>query len=71
MSSSMCAASVIYDMFGKMPDGWYNQKRINLFKTMIVAAEMFDQEANQPDCVDPEKEKLLEHIEELEKQLEK
>lgn len=30
----MCAVSLVYGMFEKMPDEWYNQKRINLFKTM-------------------------------------
>ena len=33
----MCAASVIYDMFGAMPDAWYNQERIDLFPQIETA----------------------------------
>ena len=66
----MCAVSVIYDMFGKQPDSWYTLQRIDLFKNMVADAKTFDVEANQPDCEDPEKAKLLERIAELEKQLE-
>jgi hypothetical protein len=35
----MCAVSVIYDMFKPMPDSWYNQERIDLFRTMVKAAQ--------------------------------
>ena len=65
----MCAASVIYDMFGAMPDAWYNQERIDLFKRLVKDAKEFDVEAAQPDCEDPDKAKLEEHIKELEKDL--
>jgi hypothetical protein len=57
-------------MFGKQPDSWYTLQRIDLFKNMVADAKTFDVEANQPDCEDPEKAKLLERIAELEKQLE-
>ena len=66
----MFAVSVIYDMFVKQPDSWYTLQRIDLFKNMVADAKTFDVEANQPDCEDPEKAKLLERIAELEKQLE-
>lgn len=66
----MCAVSVIYDMFNQQPDSWYNRERIDLFRSMISDAKVFDIEANQPDCQDAEKAKLLERIEELENQLE-
>jgi hypothetical protein len=65
----MCAVSVVYDMFGKLPNEWYTPQRINLFKQMVTLAETFDQESGQPDCADPEKAKLLVRIEELEKEL--
>ena len=67
----MCAVSVIYDMFRPMPDTWYNQERIDLFRRLIQDAKTFDVEAGQPDCEDPEKAKLEEHIDELEKELDK
>jgi hypothetical protein len=63
----MCAVSVIYDMFGQQPDSWYTPQRIELFYSMVADAKVFDIEANQPDCEDPEKSKLLERITELEK----
>lgn len=62
----MCAVSVIYDMFGKQPDDWYTQERIDLFKRMVADARLFDVESGQPDCEDPEKAKVLERIEKLE-----
>jgi hypothetical protein len=65
----MCAVSVIYDVFSKMPDVWYDQERLVLFRRMVSDAEIFDRLAGQPDCADPEKAKLLLRIEELEKQL--
>lgn len=65
----MCAVSVIYDMFGKQPDSWYTLQRIDLFHSMVTDAKAFDIESGQPDCEDAEKAKLVERIEELEKQL--
>jgi hypothetical protein len=65
----MCAVSVIYDMFGQQPDSWYTTQRIKLFYNMVADAKVFDIEANQPDCEDPEKSKLLERIVEIEEQL--
>lgn len=58
-------------MFRPMPDTWYNQERIDLFRRLIQDAKTFDVEAGQPDCEDPEKAKLEEHIDELEKELDK
>lgn len=68
----MCAVSVIYDMFAKQPDEWYlaNPYRITLFHQMVEDAKVFDQEANQPDCADPDKAKLEARIAELEQQIE-
>ena len=71
MSSSNCAVSVVYDMFKPMPDSWYNQERIKLFYTMVDTALKFDEESGQPDCEDPEKAKVADHIKELEKELNK
>lgn len=65
----MCAVSVIYDMFAKQPDNWYNKERITLFHHMVADARTFDIQANQPDCEDPEKAKLEQRIVELEQQL--
>ncbi len=65
----MCAVSVIYDMFGKQPDEWYTLERIDLFKRMVVDARLFDEESGQPDCEDPEKAKVTERIDNLEKEL--
>jgi hypothetical protein len=65
----MCAVSVIYDIFGKQPDSWYTPSRIELFYSMVSDAKTFDIEADQPDCEDPEKAKLLERIVELEEQI--
>ena len=67
----MCAVSVVYDMFGKQPDSWYTLQRIDLFHSMVTDAKIFDVEAGQPDCEDPEKAKLEERIAELEAELEK
>jgi len=66
----MCAVSVVYGMFAGMPDEWYTLERIDLFKRMVTDARLFDVESGQPDCEDPEKAKLQDHLEELEKQLE-
>lgn len=65
----MCAVSVIYDMFGRMPDMWFTQPRITLFHEMVADAKQFDIEANQPDCQDEEKAKLEARVAELEEQL--
>lgn len=65
----MCSVSVIYDMFKPLPDEWYTLDRIDLFKDMVHNAEIFDQETGQPDCADPEKAKIKEHIAELEAEL--
>jgi hypothetical protein len=65
----MCAVSVVYDWFGKMPETWYTQPRIDLFHSMVTTAKQFDEESGQPDCQDPEKAKLEERIAELEQQL--
>jgi hypothetical protein len=65
----MCAVSVIYDMFARLPNEWYNQQRIDLFHNMVADARTFDIQSGQPDCEDPEKAKLEERIEEIEKQL--
>ena len=65
----MCAVSVIYDMFNQMPDSWFTKPRLDLFHNMLADAKQFDVEANQPDCEDVEKAKLLERIAELENQL--
>lgn len=71
MDSSMCAVSVVYDWFGKMPDTWFTATRIDLFHNMVTNAKQFDQEAGEPDCQDPEKAKLEERIAELEEQIAK
>jgi hypothetical protein len=67
----MCTQSVIYRVFDQMPDEWFNRNRIELFYRMVSDAKTFDQEAGQPDCVEPEKEKVLERVEQLEKEMEK
>lgn len=71
MSSSMCAVSVVYDWFGKLPDTWYTPQRIELFHSMVTVAKQFDEESGQPDCHDPEKAKVEERIAQLELQFEK
>ena len=58
--------SVIYAQFQNMPDDWYTPKRIELFYSMVAHAELFDEEAGQPDCLDPEKAKFDSKIEQLE-----
>ena len=65
----MCAVSVIYDLFASQPESWYTLDRIDLFKKMIANAEQLDIETGESDCVDPEKAKLKEKIEDLEAQL--
>lgn len=65
----MCAVSVIYDMFARLPNEWYNRERISLFHNMVADARTFDVQSGQPDCQDPEKAKLEERIKELEHQL--
>ena len=71
MASSMCAVSVVYDWFGKLPDSWYTPQRIDLFHNMVSTAKQFDEESGQPDCHDPEKAKVEERIAQLELQFEK
>lgn len=66
----MCMISVVYAHFSSMPDDWYTPKRIKLFKSMVESALIFDKEADQPDCLDPEKAKLKDRIEQLELDLE-
>lgn len=65
----MCTVSVIYDTFNRFPDSWYTPERIELFHRMVTDARFLDQESGQPDCEDPEKAKIEEHIDELEKKL--
>ena len=66
----MCATCVIYDTFGKLPDTWWStQDRITTFYTVLSQARIMDQVSGVADCEDPEKAKLLERVEELEKQL--
>ena len=67
----MCAVSVIYDMFAKQPDEWFlaNPYRITLFHTMVEDAKQFDLQTDQPNCADPDKDKLEARIAELESQL--
>lgn len=65
----MCAVSVIYDMFSKLPDTWFTAEHISLYRNMVEDAKTFDLETNQADCEDPEKAKVDDHINQLEKQL--
>ncbi len=44
---------------------------IKEFKEAMAAAKVVDKLTGQPDCVDPEKAKLIERIENLEKELRK
>lgn len=60
--------SVIYAQFKSLPDSWYNQDRINLYKRLMQEATLFDKEADQPDCESPEKEILSKHLDEMEDQ---
>lgn len=46
-------------------------KAIEDFKRAIEAAKTVDSLTQQPDCVDPEKAKLLERVEWLEKEIER
>lgn len=65
----MCMVSVIYSMFEKQPDDWYTSQRIELFYALVAAAEIFDDESGQPDCLDYEKAKLLNRIDKLEEKI--
>lgn len=65
----MCAVSVIYDTFNQLPDSYFTLPRIEKFRDLVADAKKFDIEANQPDCEDEEKAKLLARIAELEVQL--
>jgi len=66
----MCSVSVIYDMFAPLPDSWYTQERIDLFRRMVKDARLFDLEAGQPDCEDPEKAKVEDRIKKIEDKIE-
>lgn len=46
------------------------QELIDAFREAVQAAAAFDRITGQPDCVDPEKAKLEDRVEELEDQLE-
>jgi len=62
----MCTVSVIYDMYRELPDSWYTPQRIETFRSLVESAKQYDSLTNQPDCEDPEKAKVKEHIDELE-----
>lgn len=61
--------SVIYAQFKPLPDSWYTPERIELYRTLIKNAEVFDKEAGQPDCAMPEKDEFGRHLEDLEADL--
>jgi hypothetical protein len=47
------------------------RKHIEAFREAVKAAEVIDRVTEQPDCVDPEKEKLVERVAELEAKINK
>ena len=78
----MCTLSMVIDHFDqRIPGGWTWPPRlsepaidlaelrrlINEFREAVDAAKTVDRLTGQPDCVDPEKAKLQERVERLEK----
>ena len=59
----MCVMSTVYDHYNRQRIGGWDQKKIDDFKRTIEAAKTVDALTGQPDCVDPEKAKLMQAIE--------
>ena len=68
----MCVYSMILDHYNqKSVDYWqYNGlQRIQDVKDLVEKAKEYDVRTGQPNCEDPEKEKLLKRLDELEARL--
>lgn len=60
----MCAVSMVMDYgINRWPEPQWTEQGINQFKKLVKEAEEFDRQTDQPDCVDPEKEKFLQKLE--------
>lgn len=66
----MCVISMVMDMGIKFPDDYWSKDNIDHFKDLTKRAQQFDLEKGLDDCIDPEKAKLLEKIDLLEKRIE-
>jgi hypothetical protein len=66
----MCTVSAVTAYGMKMPDHQWNTQTWPSFKALVQKAEEFDKVADQPDCVDPEKDAWMKRIEERLEKLE-
>lgn len=60
----MCAVSAVSDYGMRMPQDKWSREVFDEFLKWKLAAEIFDKKTDQPECVDPEKERLIKEIEE-------
>jgi hypothetical protein len=58
----MCVMSVIMEYGSRLTDREWNPMSYRTFQELLEAARKFDEAAHQPDCVDPNKAKLLEEL---------
>ena len=67
----MCVVSQVMDYgWKRIPDDMWNETTIDQFRRLLEEARKFDKVADQPECEDPEKAKLLDKLDAIEKQLE-
>ena len=60
----MCAVSVILDYMSKEVPIWsWTRPVYDDFRQIIKRLEELDRNLDQPDCVDPQKQEILERIE--------
>lgn len=65
----MCIMSLVMDYGQKIPNDHWTSDSLKEFRRMTEIAQQFDKAAGQPDCVDPEKEKMMQRIELLERKI--
>lgn len=64
----MCAVSMVYDTWGKRPFTDWSRDSFDEFQKEVDAAKKQDIRDKVPDCVDPNKERLVRDIIEYLKQ---
>lgn len=66
----MCVVSNITDYGRSIPPQKWTYPGINEFEKLIEQGKKFDEANGEPDCVDPEKAKLMKELEEIKIRLE-
>lgn len=65
----MCMVSQVSDYGQSIPPGRWTYPGIEKFRKVIEVAEEFDAANGEPDCVDPEKQKLMDKLAAIELRL--